>query len=95
MTPFKNKRIEKVISYNVYKRFINWVSSEFDLYLQQEKKDLKVYFPNGFFKIGIVKNIDKLVVIEILIKGKTEESCEKIFYKLEKIYNRVSLFKTE
>ena len=89
------KRIEKVTNYSVYKRFVNWVSGEFDLYLQQEEKDLKVYFPNGFFKIGVVKKTEKQVVVEILINGKSEKYCEKIFYKLEKIYNSVILFRNE
>ena len=34
-----------------YYTFINWVSGEFDLYLQDESNGLHVYFPEGKFHI--------------------------------------------
>ncbi|MDO5986763.1 hypothetical protein Q4Q39_05015 [Flavivirga amylovorans] len=89
---FELIKIEPVKSIEVYNRFINWVTGEFDLYLKNKSKELKVYFPNGWFSIGCFKNENQQINIKIKVKGKSKIACQKIMNQLELIYHHVLRF---
>jgi hypothetical protein len=72
-----------------YYTFINWVSGEFDLYLQDESDGLYVYFPEG--KFHIKNNIDNgNVIAEINLETKILENGQIIFDKIMSVYNLLS-----
>ncbi len=59
-----------------FNQFTNWLSSEFDLFLQEDLKNkFIVYFPNG--NIIINYNITSHL-INIIIKSKMKNECAKI-----------------
>ncbi len=92
-SPFKLIKVEPVKSIEIYNRFVNWVIGEFDLYLKNvESKELKVYFPNGWFSIGGFSNEYEQVIVEIEVKNKSKVACEKMMKQLEHIYNHVMRF---
>lgn len=91
-TPFQLKKVETINVKGIYERLINWVSGEFDLYLQNESDSLKVYFPNGSFSIRNVKGEKNQELIEIKVEGKSRKACQKMMDKLEDIYNHVFRF---
>lgn len=92
LSVFEFIKIEPVKSVEVYNRFINWVIGEFDLYLKNKSKELKVYFPNGWFSIGRFKNENQQLNIKIKVKGKSKIACQKIMNQLELIYLHVLRF---
>ena len=86
------KRIKKINDLTVYDRFVNWVSGEFDLYLQNETKKLQVFLPNGSFDIEIFNDCNNSLNILIHVKGKSKDTSLMIIKKLENIYNNVLKF---
>lgn len=73
-------------STNKYYTFVNWVSGEFDLYLQDENNGLHVYFPEGEFHIK--NDVDNgNVVAEINLESKILENGQTIFNKIMTVYN--------
>jgi len=70
-----------------YYTFVNWVSGEFDLYLQDEKSnELSVFFPEGNFHIkNEVEN--GAIVAEINLESKLLEKGQLIFEKIMSVYN--------
>lgn len=40
---------ETILDLEFYHQFVNWVRSEFDLFLQDNSSGLKIYVPIGFF----------------------------------------------
>jgi hypothetical protein len=93
--PFYFEKAEMVRDTSLYKRLVNWVVGEFDLYLQNESKDLKVYFPGGWFSIENVKDDDGQCIIKIRVNGKSKVACQKIMNQIEKVYNHVVAFHKE
>lgn len=89
---FNLKKEETVKTKGVYERLINWVSGEFDLYLQNQSEILEVYFPNGWFSIRSFKGENSNELIEIKVEGKSKIACQKIMNQLECIYNHVVRF---
>ena len=86
------KRIKKINDLTVYDRFVNWVSGEFDLYLQNEAKKLQVFLPNGSFDIENFNDDNNDLNILIHVKGKSKDTCLILMTKLEDIYNLVLKF---
>ena len=86
------KRIKKINDLTVYDRFVNWVSGEFDLYLQNEAKKLQVFLPNGSFDIENFNDDNNDLNILIHVKGKSKDTCLILMTKLEDIYNHVLKF---
>ncbi|MCG1037150.1 hypothetical protein [Polaribacter sargassicola] len=88
---FSNKtqliKLESIKSIDNYNQFINWISSEFDLYLQEKTTFLTVYFPNGYFNIKIADYNNLTLAIEV--NAKTSILCKKIMTKIETLYNRM------
>lgn len=72
----------------IFKRFINWVSGEFDLLLQEEfLNKLIVYYPGG--NIEIEKKSENIIVSWV---DKTGKNGEKLADKVLKIYAHVENF---
>ena len=69
-----------------YHQFINWISDEFDLYLQDESNGLHVFFPEG--KFYIKNEIDNgKIIAEINLECKVLENGRVIFEKIMSVYN--------
>jgi hypothetical protein len=69
-----------------YHQFINWISDEFDLYLQDESNGLHVFFPEG--KFHIKNEIDNgKIIAEINLECKVLENGRVIFEKIMSVYN--------
>ena len=76
-------------STNRYYTFVNWISGEFDLYLQDESNGLHVYFPEG--KFHIKNNTDNGdIVAEINLESKILENGQLIFNKIMSVYTLLS-----
>ncbi|MDG1194402.1 hypothetical protein SAMN04487762_0079 [Polaribacter sp. Hel1_33_78] len=72
-----------------YYTFINWVSGEFDLYLQDESNGLHVYFPEG--KFHITNEVDNgNIIVQINLQSKILENGQLIFNKIMSVYNLLS-----
>tara|TARA_R110002049_G_scaffold17238_1_gene67390 strand:- start:4318 stop:4713 length:396 start_codon:yes stop_codon:yes gene_type:complete len=89
--PFHLKKVDIIKTNGIYERLINWVTGEFDLFLQNESELLEVYFPNGWFSIRSFKNKNQ-ELIEIKVEGKSRIACQNIMSQLEIIYNHVICF---
>lgn len=89
---FQLKKVETINANGVYERLVNWVTGEFDLFLQNESELLEVYFPNGWFSIRNFKNLKNQELIEIKVEGKSRIACQNIMSQLEIIYNHVIYF---
>lgn len=89
---FKLTQIEPIKNIGVYNMFINWVIGEFDLYLKNESEQLKIYYPNGWFKIRKINENEDGIHIEIMVEGKSKTGCNKIMDQVQTIYNHVISF---
>ncbi|WP_282073601.1 hypothetical protein [Polaribacter atrinae] len=83
------KKVQDNKSNDVYERFVNWVAGEFDLYLMNESENLKVYFPNGEFRISNFNNKVNKRFIEIKVEGRSEKICQNMMMRLEMLLNHV------
>ncbi len=73
----------------LYRKFLNWTSGEFDLYLQEELNGLEVFFPKGKFSIKDVKENKKDILIEINFKSKDLTLVNTIGDQIASIYNQL------
>mgnify|MGYP000032348322 CR=1 FL=1 len=55
---------------NDFDNLINWLSNEFILCLQEENQRIKVYFPNGWFIVKLLKENNNKYKIQINSKSK-------------------------
>ncbi|WP_299555071.1 hypothetical protein [Seonamhaeicola sp.] len=70
-----------------YDKFINWVSGEFDLCLQEEQNGLKVYHPNGWLQIANTSKESEQVCLQIIIHNKSKKAGEILSNELKVLYN--------
>ncbi|MEE9408924.1 MAG: hypothetical protein V3V28_12715 [Polaribacter sp.] len=75
-------------SSNSYYTFINWVSGEFDLYLQDETNGLHVFFPEGNFHIKNEIENGKIVA-EINLESRILEKGQYVFDKIMSVYSHL------
>lgn len=68
-----------------YSQFLNWVSGEFDLFLQEETNGLQVYFPEGSFFIK-ASTEDKNIVAHIHLSSKVEKTGNDILEKIMSLH---------
>lgn len=92
LSHFQLKKIEIINTKCIYDKLINWVIGEFDVYLMKESENLKVYFPNGKFRISCFKNEHNQELLEILVIGTSKTTCQNIMSELDAIYNHVLRF---
>ncbi|WP_299546810.1 hypothetical protein [Seonamhaeicola sp.] len=79
--------MEAGISPEQYDKFINWVSGEFDLCLQEEHNGLKVYHPNGWLQIANTSKEPEQVCLQIIIHNKSKKAVELLSKELNVLYN--------
>ncbi|MEY3498351.1 MAG: hypothetical protein RL308_20 [Bacteroidota bacterium] len=82
----QNKSVETV---EIYHKLINWVSGEFDTYLQDESSRLIIYYPNGWLDINCNLQHKHKIMVEFTVNCKSKKSCQSIFIQLESIYNHI------
>lgn len=89
-SPFQIEEIVQLKNNVVFSRFVNWVTGEFDLFLQDENsKGLKVYFPDGYFSIGRFENADIEFGFAMKVEGKSKVACQGIMNQLMQIYKHL------
>ena len=87
---FQIEEIVKLKNNEVFSRFVNWITGEFDLFLQDEdSKGLKVYFPDGCFSIGRFENADIEFGVEMKVEGKSKVVCQGMMNQLMQIYKHM------
>lgn len=74
---------------NMYKKFLNWVSGEFDLNLQDESDNLKIFFPTRKLTITRKPTDDDNILVEINIESRVIHEGFKLKEKLEMIYQNL------
>jgi hypothetical protein len=77
------------ISNTLYDKFLNWLSGEFDLYLQDEQNGLEVFFSNGRFSIKKVAENKENIEIEINVKSKNLTIGSSIAHQIMSVYNHL------
>lgn len=82
-------RKESFINNDLYDTFLNLISGEFDLYLQDEVDDLQVFFPFGKLCIKKINNCNENIKVEINVKSKKMSLCNQIIDKISTIQNHL------
>lgn len=72
-----------------YYTFINWISGEFDLYLQDDSNGLQVFFPEGKFHITNKINNGKIIA-EINLESRVLTNGQQVFNQIMSVYNHLS-----
>jgi hypothetical protein len=83
------RRKEKFNSIKNYYKFLNWIQGEFDLFFMDDSKDLKVYYPNGWFTIKILEGNTENTYFEICVKCKSKKNGIKIFENIQTVYRNL------
>ena len=78
---------------DTFKKFNNWLSGEFTLYLQDERDGLTVFFPNGSFSIIELEPNSASICFNIEVKSKCFKSGTKIFNQVKSILIHLKHFK--
>ncbi|GAA4892179.1 hypothetical protein GCM10023311_15790 [Flaviramulus aquimarinus] len=81
--------IESFPSKSLYKTFINWVSGEFELFLQEKIQDLKIFFPGGWININEVKTHSTNFTFKIIVKSKYQEKGIQINNQIKAILSHL------
>lgn len=79
----KHENIEVV---EEYEKFLNLIKGEFDLFQKEEINGLKVYFPNGWFVVDMLKDNGDDKEFLINIKSKTLKSGKSIESRIKGLY---------
>ncbi len=82
-------RKESFANNDLYDTFLNWISGEFDLYLQDEENDLQVFFPFGKFYIRRINNSKENIKVEINVKSRSLSLCNYIIDKIVTVQNHI------
>ncbi len=61
---------ESIPSMALYEKFLNWVSAEFELYLQDKLHGLKIFYPGGYFCITETERRNNVVNFKIIVRNK-------------------------
>ncbi|TNJ45269.1 hypothetical protein KFZ70_06860 [Tamlana fucoidanivorans] len=81
--------IVKISHTDLYYKLINWLSGEFDLFLQDNHSQFTVFFPNGWFKISVRQTHSKRITIDILVNSKRKKSGLKMNNHVHQILTHV------
>ncbi len=74
---FESSWSESLEKNNDFDTLMNWVSAEFILYQQEDHQGIKVYFPNGWFVIRTIEEMDNEYLVHIWSKSKFNFSTIK------------------
>lgn len=66
-----------VSSMSLYNQFLNWVSGEFILCLQDWETDLRIFFPGGWLSIDLLDNTQNKIEFRIQVKSKNKQKAVK------------------
>jgi len=80
---------ESIMNKHIYNKFLNWISSEFDLYLQDELNGLEVFFPDGKFSIKPISENKNDILIEINVKSKNLNLMNLIGNQIISIHDQI------
>ena len=80
---------ESVGNLEMYLKLINWVSGEFDVYLQDESSSLVIYYPSGWLSIKCNLQRETKIIVEFTVISKSKKSCQNMFIQLAIIYNHM------
>jgi hypothetical protein len=83
---FQYKKEASFTSSKNYNQFLNWVSGEFDLLLQDDTDGLTIYFPAGNFIINDSQE-EENIVAHISLNTKVEKKGEDILEKIMSLYD--------
>ncbi|WP_296383458.1 hypothetical protein [Winogradskyella sp.] len=78
---------ESFASNLLYDKFLNWLSGEFDLYLQDEQNGLDVFFLNGRFSVKKVAVYKENIEIEINVISKDMSIGNSIANQIMSVHN--------
>lgn len=73
----------------MYLKLINWVSGEFDVYLQDESSSLVIYYPSGWLSVKCNLQCKNKIIVEFTVISKSKKSCQNIFIQLVIVYNHM------
>lgn len=73
----------------LYKTFINWVSGEFELLLQDNFQGLQIFFPGGWVHITNIETNQNNVEFNILVKSKFQQKGIQINNQINAILEHV------
>lgn len=78
---------------NTLKWFVNWLSEEFVLFLQDDVDLLTVFFPNGYFVVKELELTNKThVEFQIEVNSKCLKNGTKIFKQVMTVLNHFKNF---
>jgi len=80
---------ESVPSKALYEKFLNWVSAEFELYLQDKLHGLKIFYPGGYFYITEAERSNNDVNFKIIVKNKYRQKGVQINNQVNAILGHV------
>ncbi len=83
------KHSEPGISVERYEKFVNWVSGEYDLLLQDETDGLIVFSPNGWVSINNAPDTGGQINLMLTVNHKSKKESDKIISELCEIYRHV------
>tara|TARA_R110000868_G_scaffold136776_1_gene349844 strand:+ start:19446 stop:19781 length:336 start_codon:yes stop_codon:yes gene_type:complete len=86
---FELTNTESIPNKRLYKKFINWVSGEFELFLQDNLHGLQIFFPGGWFNINEIETDKDAFEFEIVVKSKYEQKGIQINVQLKAILNHI------
>jgi hypothetical protein len=79
---------------DTYEKFLNWMSAEFILYLQDDIDDLTIYFPNGWFSVkNLITNYND-VQFKIEVKSKCLKRGTKIFNEIISVLMHIKILQS-
>jgi hypothetical protein len=73
----------------LYNKFLNWVTGEFDLFLQDESNNLKIFFPNAQLHIKKITQSSDPIIIEIYIKTNVLNYGFELINKISSLRNNL------
>lgn len=77
---------KKIENMERYHQFLNWLKGEFDLFLMDELNGLEVYYPSGFFSVGICTEDKNNFYVKIKVLSKTLKTGSLISSEIENVY---------
>lgn len=89
---FKIIHTESILNKAEYNRFLNWVSAEYELFLQDNQNGLEIYFPGICLQISEKAYENGLLNFEIDIQSKYEKNGIQISNQVLSILNHLKHF---
>ena len=88
-TYFELEQTQCIPNKALYEKFLNWVSGEFELYLQDNLHGLQIFFPGGWVYITNIETTPNNIVFNILVKSKFQQKGIQINNQINAILEHV------